>query len=68
MNRLCWVPTSDKLDFVSLAYRPVEGGHDKDGITLYIARARYENGSHPGHVSEALDGVSRFTAYYRVLR
>ena len=68
MNRLLWVPTSGKLDFVSLAYRPVEGGHDKDGVTLYIVRAWYKTGMYPGHVSEALDGASQFMAYYTVLR
>jgi len=57
MNRLCWVPTSGKLNVANLRYRPVEGGRENDGTPLYIAEAPHKDAVHPGKASQELDGT-----------
>jgi hypothetical protein len=57
MNALRWVPTSGKLNISSLGYRPVDGGRDTDGTTLYVVRAQHKGFYHPGKASERLKGT-----------
>ena len=59
MNRLRWVSASGRLNVANLGYRPVVGGHERDGTLLYIACATYKDATHPGKVSEELDSTSR---------
>jgi len=56
-NAVRWVQQSGRLNVGSLDGRPVEGGRDKDGSTLYVAQAPYKSGVHPGKVSEKLNGA-----------
>ena len=56
MNALRWVSTSGTLNVESLGCRPVEGGHEKDGTPVYIARAPYKDVTHPGKASKKLNG------------
>ena len=35
---------------------PVEGGREKNGEPLYIARAYYKDGIHPGKAGRHLEG------------
>ena len=57
MNALRWVPTSGKLNVSVLGYRPVDGGRDTDGTTLYVVRAQHKGCYHPGKASERLKGT-----------
>jgi hypothetical protein len=57
MSHLRWVSTSGRLNVASLGYRPVEGGHEKNGTPVYIARAPHKEATQPGKVSEELDGA-----------
>ena len=57
MNRLRWVSANGKLSAGSLGYRPVEGGHEKDGTPVYVARVPYKGSTHPGKASEKLGGT-----------
>lgn len=67
MKHLRWVSTSGRLDVENLGCRPVEGGHEKDGTPVYVARAPHKDGTHPGKVSEKLDGASQFAAHVNLL-
>jgi len=57
INGLHWANASGKLNVASLGRRPVEGGNEKDGTSVYIARAPYKGAEHPGKASEKLDGA-----------
>jgi hypothetical protein len=57
MNALRWVDACGKLDVNSLGYKPVEGGRDRDGTPLYIAKASYKGANHPGKCSSKLNGA-----------
>jgi len=57
MNRLRWVSANGKLNAANLGHRPVEGGHEKDGTAVYVARVPYKGATHPGKASEKLGGA-----------
>jgi hypothetical protein len=57
MHGLRWVDASGCLNVDVLGYRPVEGGHEADGTSLYIVKASYEDAVYPGKASEKLDGL-----------
>ncbi|GLB37266.1 putative protein of unknown function (DUF3421) [Lyophyllum shimeji] len=57
MNGLRWVPAHGKVNVSALGYRPVEGGHEKDGTPLYVIKAMYDGIYHPGKASATLDGA-----------
>jgi len=52
-----WVQNLGRLDILSLGARPVEGGHESNGILFFVARARHQGGLCPGKVNERLDGA-----------
>lgn len=58
MNRLRWVSANGKLNVAGLGHRLVEGGHEKDGTPVYVARVPYKGSTHPGKASEKLGGAS----------
>ena len=41
---------SGEVDLACLDGQPVKAGEGKDGLPLFIARACYEDGMHPGKV------------------
>ncbi|KIL68915.1 carbohydrate-binding module family 12 protein [Amanita muscaria Koide BX008] len=57
MRALRWVSAHGKLQLTDPRARPVEGGNERDGTPLYIARALYKGGVHPGKASPKLDGA-----------
>lgn len=54
---LKWVLTDGRLNIQSLNATPVEGGYDDDGTPLYIARASWKGGMHPGKASTKFSGA-----------
>ncbi|KIY65687.1 carbohydrate-binding module family 12 protein [Cylindrobasidium torrendii FP15055 ss-10] len=64
MRGLKWVNTSGNLNLASLNARPVEGGREADGKPLYVAKAPYNNGEHPGKAREGLDGMLTVLIYW----
>ncbi|KAG6920109.1 hypothetical protein DXG01_010177 [Tephrocybe rancida] len=57
MHGLRWVPARGKVNVSALGYSPVEGGHEHNGTPLYIIKALYGGGYHPGKASATLDGA-----------
>ena len=57
MSRLCWVPSSGKLNVASLGYRPVQGGRASDGTLLYVVEAPHGDAVHPGKACESKEGM-----------
>jgi len=49
-----WVPHSNRLDVQQLGATPVEGGRDANGVPLYVARVRHNDGVHTAKVGECL--------------
>ncbi|KZT67294.1 carbohydrate-binding module family 12 protein [Daedalea quercina L-15889] len=56
-HALRWVDARGRLNVQSLGARPVEGGREKDGTPLFVARVQHDNNVIPGKVSEKLDGA-----------
>lgn len=52
-----WVGQRGHLNLNALGGQPVEGGRDQDGSILYVARAPYKDGTHPGKISDKLKGA-----------
>ncbi|KAK2467813.1 hypothetical protein APHAL10511_000108 [Amanita phalloides] len=57
MRGLHWVSSHGTINVGALGARPVEGGHENDGTPLYIVRAYYKDGVHPGKASPKLKGA-----------
>jgi len=51
-----WVSAHGKLNIGALGARPIEAGHDVDNTPLFICRAKYKDGIHPGKASPQLHG------------
>ena len=51
-----WVQMSGALDPAHLLPPPVEAGNEKDGVPLFIARANYGGGVHPGKAGPKIPG------------
>lgn len=54
---LRWVDARGRLNVQSLGAQPVEGGREKDGTPLFVARVQHGDSIIPGKVSEKLDGT-----------
>ena len=54
---LRWVDARGRLSVQNLGARPVEGGREKDGTPLFVARVQHGANVIPGKVSEKLDGA-----------
>ena len=52
-----WVRSSGQLHLERLGARPVEGGRDSNGEPLFVARAEYKEGLHPGKAAAHLGGA-----------
>ncbi|KAL0581837.1 hypothetical protein V5O48_000205 [Marasmius crinis-equi] len=57
MNGLRWVSHSGRFDVRNFqGGRPVEGGRDRDGSPIFVAKAPHKGAEHPGKVGEHIDG------------
>ncbi|KAF9264198.1 carbohydrate-binding module family 12 protein [Marasmius fiardii PR-910] len=57
MRALRWAPLGGYFNSDALGRAtPVEGGRDKDGSPLYVARAPHKGAVHPGKVGKHIDG------------
>ncbi|KAK1229180.1 hypothetical protein PQX77_007752 [Marasmius sp. AFHP31] len=57
MRGLRWVPANGRFNIGSLqGARPVEGGRDRDGSPIFVAKAPHKGAVHPGKVGERIDG------------
>jgi len=53
-----WVASSQQLNVEQLGAKPVEGGKEANGAVLYVARVRYDHGTHPAKCGEHLLGAN----------
>ncbi|KAF8651831.1 hypothetical protein AX14_008455 [Amanita brunnescens Koide BX004] len=56
-DQVRWVSTSGTLNPANLNAKPVEGGHEENGVPLFIARANYNGGVHPGKAGPEIPGA-----------
>jgi len=51
---VCWISYSKQLNVNGLGAKPVEGGKEENGALLYVARVKYNGGTHPAKCGEHL--------------